>query len=318
MSQSSRVSDNVRQLGRPWHGPSLDPEVIGIGSWWRGRTRAAEIVRVNKVNDDGVSFHMGPNHFGGVGAKFWFERFEPFDGAAPAWWKPSMRRHDEGYLSRADKRRIELHIEQTLRDLGACAAGLDEVRDAGSMRAAWQTSTSLVHMSWLLKHLLSSRRLARVMVRCAETVAHIMPADALPFLADVGAWAGGDDDVDLRAASTGLTAFRLVGGTHADRHAVYAVHATVVTASYWQRRLCVEVLEPLRAMVGRPIFVSSGYRSPMLNTNQGYIDAMITIAASVAAADPDLAYADARAALCNVIRDEVDADEIYAAIDWRA
>ena len=31
------------------------------------------------------------------------------------------------------------------------------------------------------------------------------------------------------------------------------------------RRLCVNVLEPLRALVGRPIFVSSGYRSPELN-----------------------------------------------------
>lgn len=31
------------------------------------------------------------------------------------------------------------------------------------------------------------------------------------------------------------------------------------------RRLCVEVLEPLRAMVRRPLHVTSGYRSPMLN-----------------------------------------------------
>lgn len=35
------------------------------------------------------------------------------------------------------------------------------------------------------------------------------------------------------------------------------------------RRLCVQVLEPLRAALGRPIVVTSGYRDPVLNTIVG-------------------------------------------------
>jgi zinc D-Ala-D-Ala carboxypeptidase len=35
------------------------------------------------------------------------------------------------------------------------------------------------------------------------------------------------------------------------------------------RRLCVTVLEPLRAAIGRPIRVTSGYRSPELNRRVG-------------------------------------------------
>jgi zinc D-Ala-D-Ala carboxypeptidase len=35
------------------------------------------------------------------------------------------------------------------------------------------------------------------------------------------------------------------------------------------KQLCVNVLEPIRALLGRPIFVSSGYRSPEVNKAAG-------------------------------------------------
>ena len=37
----------------------------------------------------------------------------------------------------------------------------------------------------------------------------------------------------------------------------------------WLRYLCVKVLEPLRTQIGRPIYISSGYRSPRLNAAVG-------------------------------------------------
>lgn len=37
----------------------------------------------------------------------------------------------------------------------------------------------------------------------------------------------------------------------------------------WLQYLCINVLEPLRAHMGRPISVSSGYRCPKLNTLVG-------------------------------------------------
>ena len=36
-----------------------------------------------------------------------------------------------------------------------------------------------------------------------------------------------------------------------------------------QRTLCREVLEPLRQHVGKPIWISSGYRCPALNKDAG-------------------------------------------------
>ena len=41
----------------------------------------------------------------------------------------------------------------------------------------------------------------------------------------------------------------------------------------WMIYLCVHVLEPLRAFLGRPVVISSGYRSPKLNDAVGGVSA---------------------------------------------
>lgn len=41
----------------------------------------------------------------------------------------------------------------------------------------------------------------------------------------------------------------------------------------WLKYLCVHVLEPLRAHMGRPITISSGYRCPRLNALVGGVNA---------------------------------------------
>jgi bisphosphoglycerate-independent phosphoglycerate mutase (AlkP superfamily) len=87
---------------------------------------------------------------------------------------------------------------EALKKLDACAAGIDEVREAGTFRAAWETSTNLSHMTWLLR-VLPQKRTARVAIRCAETVAHLMPAECLPLLADVSAYVDGDTSINIHA-----------------------------------------------------------------------------------------------------------------------
>jgi hypothetical protein len=52
------------------------------------------------------------------------------------------------------------------------------------------------------------------------------------------------------------------------------------------RALCVDVLEPLRNTLGRPLFVSSGYRSPTLNRSvngSSKSDHMLGLAADIVA-----------------------------------
>lgn len=110
---------------------------------------------------------------------------------------------------------------EVLQEMKACPSGLAEVDNAGSMRAAWESSTSQADMMWLLGALhrrgsLSRRRLVRVAVRCVETVAHLAPPESWPLLADLSAWTDGDETtIDLRATREALWGIRDAAGAGA-------------------------------------------------------------------------------------------------------
>lgn len=91
---------------------------------------------------------------------------------------------------------------QILLALNPCVDGLARATESPTLREWWDTSTSRSDMMWLVGRAhangtLPQRTLVRVAVRCCETVAHLMPPEALPLLADLAAWCGGADDVDL-------------------------------------------------------------------------------------------------------------------------
>lgn len=98
---------NVIVLGRKWHGqPTAGmADLVGIGSWWASK-RSGHVVRVNRVRDGVVSTHDRPNCFCGLNLAAFLERYEPWAGAPPTWWRPAMRSHDEGYVSKRDKERM--------------------------------------------------------------------------------------------------------------------------------------------------------------------------------------------------------------------
>jgi len=188
---------------------------------------------------------------------------------------------------------------EALLQLNACQSGIDEVTAAASFRAAWDASASTSDLAWLIAHTLPRARLVRVAVRCAETCAHLAPPECLPLLADVSAWANGAE-IDIDAVRDALWAARyaadavlagdsaLVRAARAAWDAAgYDVAAAAADASYatvWARR-CDAV---------------------------GASDAVVDVAA--AAADALHNYRIESSVFCDVIRDEVDADEICAAM----
>jgi len=188
---------------------------------------------------------------------------------------------------------------EALQNLNACQSGCDEVKAAASFRAAWDTSTSTSDMSWLIAHTLPRARLVRVAVRCAETCAHLAPPECLPLLADVSAWADGAK-IDIDAVRDALWAARyaadaVVAGDSALVRAAraawdaagYDVAAAAADASYatvWARR-CDAVVAS---------------------------DAVVDVAAAAAGALHN--YRIEFGVFCDVIRDEVDADEVAAAM----
>lgn len=159
---------------------------------------------------------------------------------------------------------------EKIRALSPCPEGLARAVECGTLREWWDTSTTRSDMTWLVgkahsRGTLPRRRLVRMAVRCCETVAHVMPPEALPLLADLSAWCGGADDIDLRQVHDALWTIRRTAAAYA-----YADAADAAA------------------------------------------DAADAADAAYAAADAAAAYA--ADAMCDVIRDEIDIDEVCAAL----
>ena len=168
---------------------------------------------------------------------------------------------------------------EILTALSPCTDGLARAAECPTLREWWETSTSRSDMIWLIgkahsRGTLSRRRLVYVAVRCAETVAHLMPPAALPLLADVSAWAHGADDVDLVATRASLWEIRC------------AAHAAATAATY----------------------------DAATAATAAYDAADAATAAYDAADALAYAAAYASAALCDVIRDAIAIDEMCAAL----
>ena len=188
---------------------------------------------------------------------------------------------------------------EVLRDLNACQSGIDEVKAATSFRAAWDASTSTSDMSWLIAHALPRARLVRVAVRCAETCAHLAPPECLPLLADVSAWADGAR-VDINAVRDRLWAVR------------YAADAIISGDSATVR-------------ASRAAWEASRYEVYAVAADASYAVVWASNVVAVAASDAVVDVVDGAAGalekyriqssfFCDVIRDEVDADEVAAAM----
>lgn len=81
--------------------------------------------------------------------------------------------------------------------------------------------------------------------------------------------------------------FRLVELTHSEIAARFGIDNEPDAETVGNlRALCADILEPLRNSIGKSIFVSSGYRSPMLNAAVGgeaNSDHMLGLAADIVA-----------------------------------
>lgn len=188
---------------------------------------------------------------------------------------------------------------EALQSLNACQSGIDEVKAAASFRVAWESLLSTSYMAWLIAHTLPRARLVRVAVRCAETCAHLAPPECLPLLADVSAWANGEK-IDIYAVRDRLWAAR------------YAADAIIIGD---------------RALVraARAAWEASRYDVAAAAADASYATVWSSNVIAVAASDAvvDVAKAATSAlhnsciefgVFCDVIRDEVDADEICAAM----
>ena len=124
---------------------------------------------------------------------------------------------------------------QKIKALSPCPEGLARAVECGTLREWWETSTTLSDMTWLVgkahsKGTLPRRRLVHMAVRCCETVAHVMPPEALPLLADIAAWCGGADDIDLRQVRDALWSIRTANAA-ADAAAANAYAAAYAAAN---------------------------------------------------------------------------------------
>jgi len=121
---------------------------------------------------------------------------------------------------------------EILTALSPCSDGLARAAESPTLREWWETSTTRSDVMWLVssahsKGTLPRRRLVHVAVRCAETVAHLMPPAALPLLADLSAWTHGADDVDIVHLRSRLREVRYA----ANAAAAYAAAADAADAA---------------------------------------------------------------------------------------
>lgn len=128
---------------------------------------------------------------------------------------------------------------EILTALSPCSDGLARAAESPTLREWWETSTTRSDVMWLVssahsKGTLPRRRLVHVAVRCAETVAHLMPPAALPLLADLSAWTHGADDVDIVHLRSRLREVRYAAyaadAANAAADAAYAANAADAAA----------------------------------------------------------------------------------------
>ena len=177
---------------------------------------------------------------------------------------------------------------EILTALSPCSDGLARAAESHTLREWWETSTTRSDMLWLVgkahsKGTLPRRRLVHVAVRCAETVAHLMPPAALPLLADLSAWTHGADDVDIVHLRNRLMEVHAAYAADAAYAAAYAADAAY--AAY-----------------------DAAYAAYAADAAYAAYDAYD---AADAAYDADAA---ADAAMCDVIRDAIGIDEVCAAL----
>ena len=176
---------------------------------------------------------------------------------------------------------------QILIALSPCTSGLARAAESPTMREWWDTSTSRSDLMWLVgrthsRGILSRRALVLVAVRCCETVAHLMPADALPHLATIGSWAHGETDVSVDEINEARTKLWWI---RRKAYAADAAYAAVDAAAY--------------------------YATTDDAADAAYYATTATTAADAADAADYAAYA---AAMCDVIRDAITIDEVCAAL----
>jgi len=188
---------------------------------------------------------------------------------------------------------------EALQSLNACQSGIDEVKAAASFRAAWDASTSTSDMAWLIAHTLPRARLVRVAVRCAETCAHLAPPECLPLLADVSAWANGEK-IDIDAVRDKLWAARYAAD------AIIAGDSALVRAARAAWDAAVNDVAAAAADASYATVWSSNAIGVAAS------DAVVDVAAAAAGALNS--YRIEFSVFCDVIRDEVDADEVAAAM----
>ena len=186
---------------------------------------------------------------------------------------------------------------EILTALSPCSDGLARAAESHTLREWWETSTTRSDMLWLVgkvhsKGSLSRRRLVHVAVRCAETVAHLIPPAALPLLADLSAWTHGADDVDLTATRNALLNVR-----HAAYAATYAAAAAADAAA---------ADAAYDAACAAYAAADAAYDAACAAYAAAY-------AADAAVADFCAAITD-DAAMCDVIRDAIGIDEVCAAL----
>jgi len=182
---------------------------------------------------------------------------------------------------------------EILTALSPCFDGLDRAAESPTLREWWETSTTRSDMMWLVgsahsQGTLPRRRLVHVAVRCAETVAHLMPPAALPLLADLSAWTHGADDVDIVHLRSRLWEVR---------YAAYAAYIAAAAAD---------------AAYAAAAAADAAYAAYDAAAAYAAYDAAYA-AYDAAAAAADAAAYDA-AAMCDVIRDAIGIDEVCAAL----
>jgi len=207
---------------------------------------------------------------------------------------------------------------EILTALSPCSDGLARAAESHTLREWWETSTTRSDMLWLVgkvhsKGSLSRRRLVHVAVRCAETVAHLIPPAALPLLADLSAWTHGADDVDLTATRNALLNVR-----HAAYAAAYAAAAAAdaAAADAAYDAACAAYAAADAAYDAACAAYAAAYAADAAY-DAAYAAAYAAYAAAYAA---DAAVADFcaaitdDAAMCDVIRDAIGIDEVCAAL----
>jgi hypothetical protein len=160
------------------------------------------------------------------------------------------------------------------------------------------------------------RRLVQVTLRCVEPVAYLLSDESLTALADLTAWSHGADDVDVDDVSRRLLEESAAARSHyaaayaaADYAAAdYAADAAAHAANATDADVAAGAAE---ANAARAVANAADAAAHAADAAAHAADAAAHAADAAAhAADVWDAYTAAKAALCDVIRDEIAFEEI--------